>query len=64
MPVGKIPSLSPALYHSKYSHPLLLAGVGFQNHPRKEKILEKPMGPPKNGVVFLISFFITIYFNA
>jgi hypothetical protein len=47
MPVSKIPSLSPALCHSKYGHPLLFAGVIFQNRPRKEKILEKFMGPPK-----------------
>jgi hypothetical protein len=46
MPLSKIPSLSPALYYSKYSHPLLFAGVRFQNRPRKEKILEKFMGPP------------------
>jgi hypothetical protein len=61
MPFSKIPSLSPALYHSKYSYPLLFAGVRFQNRPRKEKILKKFMEPPKNFVVFLIFLYNNIF---
>lgn len=62
MPVSKILSLSPALYHSEYSHPLLFAGVKFQNRPRKEKILEIFMGPPqKRCSIFNIFLYNNIF---